>query len=50
VKGTVSRAYMLADPSHTNLAVLQKTDHVSVTLPASTPDNFDSVLVMETGD
>jgi alpha-L-fucosidase len=50
VKSSVKRAYMLADPAHTDLTVLQNGNQVSVTLPPSPPDNFDSVLVMETQD
>jgi alpha-L-fucosidase len=47
VKGSVSKAYMLADPQQAGLAVQQSGDHVSVTLPAAAPDKIDSVLVLE---
>jgi alpha-L-fucosidase len=47
VKGSVSKAYMLADVRQTGLAVRQSGDHVSVTLPAAAPDKIDSVLVLE---
>jgi alpha-L-fucosidase len=48
VKGSVSKAYMLADPQRAGLAVQQSGNHVSVILPAAAPDKIDSVLVMET--
>jgi alpha-L-fucosidase len=47
VKGSVSKAYMLADVQQAGLAVQQSGDQVSVTLPAAAPDKIDSVLVME---
>jgi alpha-L-fucosidase len=47
VKGTVSKAYMLADPQQSGLAMQQSGDQVSVTLPATAPDEMDSVLVLE---
>jgi alpha-L-fucosidase len=48
VKGTVSKAYMLADPEQSPLQISQDGDHISVTLPANAPDAIDSVLVLET--
>jgi len=47
MKGSVTKAYMLADAQQAELAVQQSGDHVSVTLPAAPPDKIDSVLVME---
>jgi alpha-L-fucosidase len=50
VKGTVTKAFMLADPSLTALDFRQDGDHVSVTLPAQAPDSMDSVMVLEMAD
>lgn len=47
VKGTVRRAYMLADEQHGGLSVDQEGDRLSVKLPAAAPDPIDSVLVLE---
>jgi len=46
VKGTVSKAYMLADKKP--LTVKQSGDKVSVALPAKATSEYDSVLVLET--
>jgi alpha-L-fucosidase len=47
-KDHVTKAYMLADPQQTSLAVTQTGEHLSVALPAAAPDPLDSVLVLET--
>ncbi len=47
VKGTVRRAYMLADEQHSGLSVDQEGDRLSVKLPGAAPDAIDSVLVLE---
>jgi len=47
VKEAVARAYLLADPSHRNLAVRKDGDSVIVTLPAKAPAEYDSVLCLE---
>jgi alpha-L-fucosidase len=49
VKGTVTNAYMLADSQKSPLQVSQDGDHISVMLPATAPDDLDSVLVLEVG-
>jgi alpha-L-fucosidase len=46
VKGTVSKAYMLADKK--SLKMKQSGDKVSVTLPAKATSEYASVLVLET--
>jgi alpha-L-fucosidase len=48
VKGTVKKAYMLADAKHAALKVKQEGDRVTVTLPSAAPDKVDSVLVLAT--
>jgi alpha-L-fucosidase len=47
VKGTVSKAYMLADAEQTPLTFSQDGEHFLVNLPAKAPDALDSVLVLE---
>jgi alpha-L-fucosidase len=47
VKGTVARAYLLADPQRQALAVTQNGPEVSVQLPPSAPDPIASVLCLE---
>jgi alpha-L-fucosidase len=47
VKGTVSKAYLLADPNRTPLTVSQAGDKVSIELPASAPDAVASVMCLE---
>lgn len=47
VKGTVTSAYMLADPTHKPLEVVQDQGHVSITLPANAPDAIASVIAIE---
>jgi alpha-L-fucosidase len=47
VRGKVTKAYLLADPSHKSLKVSQTGDKVSVALPPQAPDRLDSVLVLE---
>jgi alpha-L-fucosidase len=49
VKGTVSKAYLLADPNHTPLAISQADGKVSIALPATAPDAVASVLCLEVG-
>jgi alpha-L-fucosidase len=49
MKGTVSKAYLLADPSRTPLKVSQVDDKVSIALPATAPDAVASVLCLEVG-
>jgi alpha-L-fucosidase len=48
VKGSVSKAYLLADRSKKSLKVTQQGDRVSVALPDKAPGEIASVLVMET--
>jgi alpha-L-fucosidase len=47
-KGTVTKAYLLADPQKQTLAVKQNGQKWSISLPATAPDKTDSVLVLET--
>ena len=47
VKEEVSKAYLLADPTHKSLDVRQENDRVTVSLPQDPPDKMDSVLVLE---
>ena len=47
VKGTVSKAYMLADAEQTPLTFSQDGGHILVNLPQEAPDKIDSVLVLE---
>jgi alpha-L-fucosidase len=48
MQARVRNAYMLTDPKHTPLKVLQNTSGVTVTLPATAPDPIASVLVLQT--
>ena len=48
VKGTVTKAYLLADAGHKSLQVTQKGDHVAVGLPVKPPGDLATVLVLET--
>jgi len=48
VKSSVVRAYLMADPDHKPLPLKTSGDSVSVTLPAKSPDEFASVLCLET--
>ena len=49
MKGKVTKAYMMADPKHAALKVVQSASGgVAVTLPANAPDPIASVLVLET--
>jgi alpha-L-fucosidase len=50
VKGTVNKAYLLADPRRTPLVVTQDRRNVSVALPAEAPDPIASVLCLELGN
>lgn len=47
VKGKISKAYMLTDPSHASIPVQQTDNHITVTLPSTTPDKYDTVMVLE---
>jgi alpha-L-fucosidase len=47
VKGTVTKAYLLADDTHKRLILAQNGDKVTVKLPVQAPDRMDSVLVLE---
>lgn len=47
VKGKISKAYLLADPQHTPLHVVQQGESVTVTLPAEAPDPIASVMCLE---
>jgi hypothetical protein len=44
---SLAKAYMLADPVHTPLKLIQNGTSVTVSLPASAPDPIASVLVLE---
>jgi alpha-L-fucosidase len=46
IKETVERAYLLADPRHKALAIKKSGDAVTVTLPGTAPDPYDSVLCL----
>jgi len=48
VKGTVTKAYLLADAGHKSLQVTQKGDHLAVGLPVKPPGDLATVLVLET--
>ena len=48
VKGRVTKAYLLADPSHKGLAVKQDGDRVTVTMPEKAPGQIASVLALDT--
>jgi len=50
VKGTVTKAYLLADPKHTALPITQKGSDLTVTLPAQAPDPIASVLALDVTD
>jgi len=47
VKGTVSKAVLMADPERKPLAFTQSGDKLSVTLPPTAPDPIASVLCLE---
>jgi alpha-L-fucosidase len=47
VRGTVQRAYFLADPARNEVAVSQQNDRVTIKLAGNAPDTMDSVLVLE---
>ena len=49
-KGTVAKAYLLADPEHKPLVVKQDDAGVAIALPTEAPDDIASVLCLETGD
>jgi alpha-L-fucosidase len=49
VTGRVLKAYLLADPGRKALPVKTSGDSVSVTLPASAPGEYASVLCLEIG-
>jgi alpha-L-fucosidase len=48
VKGTVSKAYLLADPQRSPLKFEQDGAKVTLTLPANAPDPVASVVCLET--
>jgi alpha-L-fucosidase len=48
VKGQVTKAYLLADPSHKALKLKQSGDQVTVTLPDKAPGQIASVLALNT--
>jgi alpha-L-fucosidase len=45
--GKVSKAYLLADPSHKTLKLTEQEGRVSVALPPAAPDRTASVLALE---
>ncbi len=47
VKGTVTKAYLLADPKRAALPIAQKGSDLTVTLPAQAPDPIASVLALD---
>jgi alpha-L-fucosidase len=49
VKDTILRAYLLSDRQKAGLKVSQTSSGVTITLPASAPDTFDTVVCLETG-
>jgi alpha-L-fucosidase len=49
VPGQVTKAYLLAEPSHPPLKFAQTGGDVKVSLPAQAPDPVASVLCLETG-
>jgi alpha-L-fucosidase len=48
VKGKITAAYLLADPDRKKLEFSQTGGNLTVTLPATAPGEFDSVLCLET--
>jgi alpha-L-fucosidase len=46
IKKTVARAYLLADPKHSALAIRKNGDVLTCTLPEKAPDPYDSVLCL----
>ena len=50
VKGKVTKAYLLADTTHSALKMSQKGDKVTVSLPAAAPGRIASVMVLETAN
>jgi alpha-L-fucosidase len=48
IKEKVTKAYLLADQQKKALAVKQDIQKCSITLPPTSPDKMDSVLVLET--
>jgi alpha-L-fucosidase len=48
VPGTVTKAYLLADPAHTPLKFTQTRSNLTVNLPDKAPDPIASVLCLET--
>ncbi len=48
VPGTVTKAYLLADPAHTPLKISQTGGNLTVNLPDKAPDPIASVLCLET--
>ena len=50
VKGTVTKAYLLADPKRAALPIVQKGSDLTVTLPAQAPDPIASVLALDVTD
>jgi len=48
VKEKIMKAYLLADPDHAKLKVVQSKIGVSITLPKQAPDPIASVLCLET--
>jgi len=50
VKGTVTKAYLLADPKRAALPIAQKGSDLTVTLPAQAPDPLASVLALDVAD
>lgn len=45
--GTVTKAYLLADPNRTALSTTKSGSDLIVTVPATAPDSADSVVVVE---
>ncbi|MGN6726554.1 MAG: alpha-L-fucosidase [Tepidisphaeraceae bacterium] len=50
VKGKVTKAYLLADPARSALAVDQAGNQVTISLPAQAPDPIASVVCLEVAD
>ena len=47
LKGKITKAYLLADPDHAELKVVQSDTGVSISLPATAPDPVASVICLE---
>ncbi len=47
LKNHVTRAYLLADATHSSLPVTATQDSVAITLPPKAPDDIDSVVALD---